>query len=143
MMMILLVSAGKSTSTERIPWTCRIPCLNRYPCISTARLLLDCGADIDATDAIRNTPLHVLCENKDEPDEALVNLLCDRGAHLDCVNALGETACDVASSSKIAMLLKSRMKISLKCLCARLIRKKEVPFEGSLNTSLAKFVEQH
>ena len=118
-------------------------CFVRYPCLSTALMLLNCGADIDAMDAIRNTPLHVLVGNSSELDEALVNLLCDRGAHLDCVNAGGETALDIASSPRIAALLRARMKISLKCLCARLIRKSEVPFEGRIATSLEKFVRKH
>jgi ankyrin repeat protein len=73
----------------------------------------------------------------------LVNLLCDRGAHLDCVNALGKTALDIASSSKIAALIRARMQISLKCLCARLIRKSKMPFEERINKSLEKFVAQH
>ena len=106
-------------------------------------MLLNYGADIDAMDAIGNTPLHALVGNSSEPDEALVNLLCDQGAHLDCVNAEGKTALDIASSPEIATLIRNRMQISLKCLCARLIRKNGVPFEGSVGTSLAKFVEQH
>ena len=111
--------------------------------MSTVQLLLNCGADIDARDARRNTPLQVLVGNSSEPDEALVNLLCDRGAHLDCVNADGETALDIGSSLKIKALLKARMQISLKCLCARLIRMNGVPFEGRINKSLAKFVGNH
>ena len=106
-------------------------------------MLLNCGADIDAMDAIRNTPLHVLVGNSSEPDEALFRLLYDCGAHLDCVNALGETALDIATSLKIKALLRARMQISLKCLCARLIRQSEVPFEGRIPASLEKFVEQH
>ena len=111
--------------------------------MSTAQLLLNCGADIDARDARRNTPLHVLVGNSNEPEEALVNLLFARGAHLDFVNALSETALDIASSPKIAALIRARMQISLKCLCARLIRKNRVPFEGRLNKPLEKFVELH
>ena len=141
--MTLIFAIGKRISTRRILSTYSCPYLNRYPCLFTARLLLDCGVDIDARDAGRNTPLHILAADGSEPDEALVDLLCDRGAHLDCVNAMGETALDIASCPQMAMLIKGRMQISLKCLCARLIRKNGIPFEGSFGTSLAKFVEEH
>ena len=142
-MMTLIFATGKLISTKRILSISRSQCSASYPCLSTARLLLNCGADIDASDARRNTPLHVLVGNSSEPDEALVNLLCDRGAHLDCVNVLSGTALEIASSWKIKVLLKARMQISLKCQCARLIQKSEVPFEGRIATSLEKFVEQH
>ena len=142
-MMTLIFAIGKRISTRRILPTYSCPYLNRYPCSFTARLLLDCGVDIDARDAGRNTPLHILAADGSEPNEALVNLLCDRGAHLDCVNAKGETALDIASCPQMAMLIKGRMQISLKCLCARLIQRSEVPFEGRINKSLETFVAQH
>lgn len=32
----------------------------RFPCVETVKLLLNCGASVDVTDCIRNTPLHTL-----------------------------------------------------------------------------------
>ena len=141
--MTLIVFAGELLSVPLDTSTHVPECLIRYPCLSTARLLLNCGADIVAMDAIRNTPLHILVGNSSEPDEALFNLLCDQHAHLDCVNALGETALQIARSPKIKALLKARTRISLKCLCARVIQKNGVPFKGRISTSLAEFVDQH
>jgi Fem-1 family protein b len=112
--------------------------------MQTARILLQCGADVNANDAMRNTPLHIFVSNNDSIcDESILKLLCDAGAHLDYVNALGETAFDLATNSIIKKQLKSQMYLSLKCLCARLIQKNNLPFHGKFSTSLVNFVEKH
>jgi hypothetical protein len=98
---------------------------------------------VNATDAIRNTPLHVYVSNWIICDEIILKILCDNGAHVDCVNALRETAIDVASNLNNMQLLKSKMKLSLKCLCARLIQNNNVSFHGNIPISLVKFVEEH
>jgi Fem-1 family protein b len=115
----------------------------RYPCVHTTRLLLQCGVDVNAIDAVRNTPLHIFAGNRSTEGESMLTLLCDAGAHLDYVNALGEMPIDVASDSTVKQLLKSRMKLSLKCLCARFIQKNSVPFHDRIATSLVSFVEKH
>ncbi|CAF0885089.1 unnamed protein product [Rotaria sordida] len=115
----------------------------KYPCLITTRILLQCGAAVNAYDTIRNTPLHIIASSKSAYNKCVLNLLCDAGAHLDCVNAFGETPIDLATISDIKQLLKSRMKISLKCLCAQLIRKKNVPFHDKIAVSLINFVEKH
>jgi Fem-1 family protein b len=115
----------------------------RYPCLQTARILLQCGADVNAFDARKNTPLHIFTSNVSNCDESTVKLLCEGGAHLDYVNARGETPLDLATSPIIKQILKSQMQIKLKCLCARLIRKNDVPFHGNVSTSLVNFVEKH
>ena len=93
--------------------------------------------------AVRDTPLHTLLTNSKLGDLAVVQLLCDAGAHLDCVNAVGETSFDVASYTEEKELLKTYMKPRLKCRCARLIRQCEIPYAGKLTASLLHFVELH
>lgn len=115
----------------------------RYPCFHTARLLLQCGADIDTTTFEQNTPLHILVSNSDTYDESILQLLFDTNAHLDYANESGKTPIDVAINSNIKQLLKARMTLSLKCLCARLIHKNNVSFYGKIGKSLATFVERH
>ncbi len=106
--------------------------------------MLQCGADVNAIDAIRNTPLHVFISNNESTgDESILKLLFDAGAHVDYVNALGETPFDLATNPTIKQKLKIRMHRSLKCLCARLIRKNKLSFHGKISASLVNFVERH
>jgi len=111
--------------------------------LQTTRILLQCGADVNAFDAVRNTPLHVIASNKSTGEESILNLLCHAGAHLDYANASGQTPVDLATIPDIKQLLKSRMNLSLKCLCAQLIRKKNILFQEKIVTSLVTFVEKH
>jgi Fem-1 family protein b len=115
----------------------------RYPCLHSLRILLKCGADVNGLDVVRNTPLHIFVSNSNNCDETIFQLLCDAGAHLDWINALGETPADIASNANIKQLLNIKMKLSLKCLCARLIQKNDIPFHGMISTSLVTFVERH
>lgn len=116
---------------------------DRYPCLQTSRVLLQYGAAVDAVDTTRNTPLHVIVSNKEPCDESFLDLLCDAGAHLDYANTLAKTPADLATTANIRQLLKSRMNMSLKCLCARLIRKSNVFYGDRIGTSLITFVEKH
>ena len=65
----------------------------------------------------------------------LRSLLCDAGAHLDCVNTNDEILTDIAQQPVLKELLTSRMKLSLKCprLRARIIRGKHLPVQGFIS----------
>ncbi len=115
----------------------------RYPSLSTVRLLLQCGADVNTSNILRDKPIHVFISNSNDCNESILQLLCDAGAHLDCANKLRQTPMDLASDFNTRELLKARIKRSLKCLCARFIQKNEIPFHGKIGHSLAHFVEQH
>ncbi|CAM4761520.1 unnamed protein product [Rotaria magnacalcarata] len=115
----------------------------KYPCLQTTRMLLKCGAIVNAFDILQNTPLHVIASSKSANDEPLLNLLCDAGAHLDFANVLGETPADLSVIPEIKQLLKRRFKLNLKCMCARLIRKKNLSFHGTIAVSLMNFVDKH
>ena len=60
--------------------------------LAAARLCLDHGADVNATDAGGNTPLHLAVASSDE----LVRLLVERGANVNAKDQLGRTPLDVA-----------------------------------------------
>ncbi len=111
--------------------------------MQTTRILLQCGAAVNAFNTVRNTPLHVVISNKVPCEESILSLLCDAGAHLDYANDLGKTPIDLATTTNVRQLMKSKIKMSLKCLCAQFIRKKNVPFREEISTSLVSFVEKH
>lgn len=109
----------------------------------TVRTLVQCGIDVNASNALRNTPIHVFASNSSDCDEAILQLLCDADVHLDYANALRETPMDLALNLNIKRLLKTRIRLSLKCLCARIIQKNDIPFHGKIGNSLVTFVARH
>ncbi|CAF1378706.1 unnamed protein product [Adineta steineri] len=117
------------------------PC--KYPCVHTVRTLLKCGADVNAMNFVRDTPLHIFVRNSSDCDETIFQLLCDAGAHLDYMNALRKMPIDIVLNPNTKRLVKEKMKLNLKCLCARLIQKNAIPFHGKICTSLINFVEKH
>lgn len=116
---------------------------SRYPCLRTIRILLQCVADIDATNIERFTPLHIFVSSSAGCNEKILQLLCDANAHLDYGSESGERPIDMAFNTNIKQLLRAKMTLSLKCLCARLIRKDKVQFHGMILNSLAAFVQRH
>lgn len=108
------------------------------------QLLLQCGADVNAMDSCRNTPLHLaVFLDLQSIDVAILHLLCDAGAHLDYANDSGQTALDLVVHLSTRNFLEKRNRISLKCLCARFIRLKSVPYHGKLSSSLTDFIQRH
>ncbi|CAF4774628.1 unnamed protein product [Rotaria socialis] len=109
------------------------------------KLLLECGAPINAMDSFGNTPLHILaikgCEYNDI--ETIFELLLGVGAHLDAINAKG-TPEQYANNDKIQSLFRAHsIQLSLKCLCARIIRQSHINYNDSLQKHLHSFVELH
>lgn len=75
----------------------------RFPCAETTKLLINCGADVNAMDKGRNTPLHVIVNyHKAISDfmtlHTIITELTDKGAHIDCVNSRGETPLDSSAT---------------------------------------------
>lgn len=139
----LSVAASKLLMTNTDIFLYYILFYLRYPCPTTVCTLLLCGADVNACDNLHNTPLHVYLSSSCTYDERILKLLCDAGAHLDYANESRKTPIDMALNSFPQKLLKSKMKISLKCLCARVIRTNNVPFHDKLTPLLVQFVQKH
>merc|ERR1712059_46305 len=85
----------------------------KFPCASTSKLLLQAGADPQATDQTKNTPLHVIVSYKKIVSDfltlhAIIMALLEAGAHIDAVNAAGQTPLSAAATGVAEIILKSQ-----------------------------------
>ena len=109
------------------------------------KLLLAAGAAVNSMDARGNTPLHIAVFSEPEISLGLrdgwmemIHLLLQYGAHVDFVNANGETAIDLLPPSVDVF-----EHVSLQCLAARTVHTHHVTYRGILPITLADFVDKH
>lgn len=120
----------------------------RFPCANTTKLLIQAGADPQAMDNARNTPLHIIVSyQKIVADfltlHAIIMALLEAGAHIDCVNTSGQTPLNAATTGVAEIILKSQTKMCLKCLAAKSIRKYNLTYQGQVPKALESFIEMH
>jgi len=120
----------------------------KFPCSSTTKLLLQAGADPQAVDRAKNTPLHIIVTYKKIVSDfltlhAIIMALLDHGVHIDSVNAAGQTPLSAASTGVAEIILKSQADMSLKCLAAQSIRKYNLNYIGQVPTALEAFIHIH
>lgn len=75
----------------------------RFPCAATAKLLIRCGANVNAMDSQRNTPLHIIVQYEKPISDfmtlhAIILDLVKAGAHMDTVNSQGKTPFNAATT---------------------------------------------
>ncbi|CAF3389972.1 unnamed protein product [Rotaria sp. Silwood1] len=125
-----------------------------FPNLAATRLLVCYGRrwiDLDAVDLVQSdTALHrisqswVFSNNKDK--KAIVELLINAGAHIDCVNAHGHRPVDVATGDEIRTLLRSKQILPrLKCLCASVVTNQQIMYDDLWPTStpMNTFIRLH
>ncbi|XP_026131937.1 protein fem-1 homolog A-like [Carassius auratus] len=123
-----------TTSVGRYP-------VGRFPSLCVARLLLECGADVDSRDCENNTPLHVAAANG---CPEIMAALIRAGAHFDATNAQHKTAyelLDEQSSGRHALHPLSY--VTLQCLAARTILRHRLPYKGLTTEQMEAFIELH
>ncbi|XKL64612.1 hypothetical protein PGB90_004698 [Kerria lacca] len=118
----------------------------RFPCAETTKLLIKCGADVNAMDNFCNTPLHIIVGYQRLNDfttlHSIIMDLLKAGAHIDTVNAKNETPCD-AASNVAQIILKTQNKPSLKCIAAKAVTKYNIPYSGLVPKNLESFIGLH
>ena len=117
-----------------------------FPNIHICKTLVACGANVNAQDNYKNTPLHIIakCIVSDfDIQREIIMCLIENDAHLDACNKDGKTAVDVASTGIAESIINTHMKLSLKCLSARAVKKHKVQNQDVIPVSLYKFVELH
>lgn len=120
----------------------------KFPCSSTTKLLLQAGADPQAVDRAKNTPLHIIVTYKKIVSDfltlhAIVMALLEAGVHIDSVNAAGQTPLGAATTGVAEIILKSQADMSLKCLAAQSIRKYNINYIGQVPKALESFIYIH
>ena len=121
--------------------------------------MLQAGADPQAVDRAKNTPLHLIVTyTKIVSDfltlHAIVMALLEAGAHIDSVNSAGQTPLDASTTGQSTLfmktvskrdktslfvagvaeiILKSQADISLKCLAAQSVRKYNINYIGQVH----------
>jgi len=120
----------------------------KFPCSSTTKLLLAAGADPQAVDRAKDTPLHIIVLYKKIVSDfltlhAIIMALLEAGAHIDSVNAAGQTPLAGAATGVAEIILKSQSRMSLKCLAAQSIRRYNLDYQGQVPKSLETFIHIH
>ena len=115
-----------------------------FPNHELAYLLLDCGADPNTINKLKNAPLHLAC-TRPNYDKRIVDLLLEHGAHLDQSNFNGNQPLKQLLSIKESKIEPMKY-ISLKCLAARKLHQICSPqkeFKSSEAAFLEDFVNIH
>lgn len=113
-----------------------------FPSLPVIELFLDVGADVNALDIEKNTPLHIAAGNKPcKPD--VINLLLKEGAHIDACNSDRKTPMQLVRGTSIYEIASPLNYLTLQCLAAKKIIKCSIAYKGYIPTRLEKFVEMH
>lgn len=120
----------------------------KFPCDALINLLLKCGADPNSLDDENNTPLHIMVKYYKPISDFLtlhnsIALLMSKGCHIDRVNSKGETAFDTATTGVAEIIMKTKRKLSLKCIAARAVRVHKLSYQGLIPQTLEEFVQFH
>lgn len=116
-----------------------------FPCARTVRLLLECGAEARARNALGRTPLHTAAAPGNFSSDAVEALLAG-GAHLCAVDSAGDTPAALLSLCRGSRVCPLRH-VSLACLAARaLVAAGRVPAGAAaalMPRSLLDFLDMH
>ena len=132
-----------------------------FPSVQVTKLLVECGAKINALNTTATTPLHTaslpqnyrqevhsqcllihIMPKPNVPFFQIVETLLDHGAHIDARNAKGTRPLDMLkniSDCKINPL----QYLTLRCLAAGAIVKHRLPYKKEIPTMLEEFIEAH
>ncbi|XP_069695746.1 protein fem-1 homolog C [Periplaneta americana] len=112
-----------------------------FPNMDVIKLLLECGAPVNARNESRSTPLHVAA-NPYNFYSPLVQLLLDHGAHLDQPNRAGDCPAIFVAVNPLNNVHLVNY-VTLRCLAATAVCKYKIPYRGQIPATLETFVKFH
>lgn len=112
-----------------------------FPSVEVTRLLVECGAKINAMNSTANTPLHTAALSGNFRQE-IVEILLDNGAHIDARNSVSQRPTDML---RLIPECKTNplQYTTLKCLAARVIAQNQLPYKQEIPAMLEGFIEAH
>jgi len=114
---------------------------NLFPSLHVVRLLIECGARLNATNVFESTPLHTASSGQNFKQEVVETLLRN-GAHIDVKDAGGVRPSKILAANPASSVSIQRF-LSLKCLCAQKISDYDLSFKGEVPEVLETFIEAH
>ncbi|XP_038179943.1 LOW QUALITY PROTEIN: protein fem-1 homolog B [Arvicola amphibius] len=95
-----------------------------------------------------NSALHIIVQyNRPISDfltlHSIIISLVEAGAHTDMTNKQNKTPLDKSTTGVSEILLKTQMKMSLKCLAARAVRANDINYQDQIPRTLEEFVGFH
>ena len=134
-----LACSSDTTDVGRYP-------VARFPDTGAISALLDAGADIDAFDAERNTPLHTAARCRPVKSD-VIQLLLTRGAHPDIVNCQQRSAQQLlecgSDGTALCNIVPPARHTSLQCLAARAVTSNNINYRGYVPRRLEAFILLH
>lgn len=130
-----LACARETTNVGRYP-------VCSFPSPDVVNLLLEVGANVNATDSDGNTPLHLATNNKHCQSD-VIKFLLHRHAHLDMRNNEGRTPVQLLRGVAIHDIVSPLDFITLQCMAARIIIKYNIDYKGHVPLKEESFIEMH
>ena len=120
----------------------------KFPNALLCTTLVACGANVNALDQRKNTPLHIIVKYTNpisdfETLHQIMICLIKHGAHIDVCNLDGKTAIDTATTGVAEVIIRTQSKISLKCLASRAVKRHKVAYKDVIPAVLEEYVELH
>ena len=109
--------------------------------------ILKCGADANAQDENKKTPLHVIAKTGKQTSDVLIRKISEHliqhGAHTDACTKSGASVVDVATCNTATDIVKRHIELRLSCIAARAVMRYKIPYQGVIPSSLLHFVKLH